>query len=395
MKFLNFDKTIDKQVKEEDSKKEDASTKDESEGSDQKGEEKEESCKEEVKSKPASLPFKTDNPTDLVSGVGLPWGNGNYNLKPGHGQALVDVLRRVASDVRDLAGLKIAKGLDDGPAPASSEINWDHAFSIIEDTFKKNSLRLVNFEDRSQPGSIPYYIKNTSDGILFWVTPRPHTDKPIYESIKALKAAGIVALRRESGILVMSAMPTKDGHPADEVARFSKGTHLETKDQRDGTWHKVEIEGVTIRYKFDPTSHRMEVHCHRGDKGLINTKAEFLLTHANSRQLAKVLKYQAVRFTRMFDPATYGLHAEMDPFRLKKHVLIYCGKGKTLVIGPDDQAFLVTSKGEYPLCKEEGRVALNPNLTFVKLQDIKTLKFVHGDIWVKFGHLLQKRGLLV
>lgn len=386
MKFLKFDKKPDdKQVKDDDAKVEDSK-----DGADDKEGRKKDS------GEPRGIPWKSDRPEDVVTGNGLPWAASPYNCEPGHGIALVDVLRRVASGVREVAGVeKAAAPMADGAAPASAELHWDHAFSIIENTFKKNKLRLVTFEDRSEAGAIPYYTKNVKEGILFWITPRAHAEKAIFETVKALRAAGFVALRRESGILVMAGLPKTDGHPADEVARFSRGTHLETQDKRDGTWHKIEIDGVEMRYKFDPTSHKLEVHCHRGDRGLINTQTAFVLTHASAKQISRVLKYQAARFTKMFDPATYGLHAESEPFRLKKHVLIYCGGGKTLVISPEDQAFLVTAKGEYQLTRAEGRVALNPDLTFRKIKDTKNVKFVFGDVWVKFGHLLQKRGLLV
>jgi hypothetical protein len=389
MKFLKFNKKLDgRQVKDDDAK--------EPKDADAKDQEETKNVDEEDDGKPGRIPWKSDSPNDVVTGDGIPWADGAYYCEPGHGIALVDVLRRVASGVREIAGLeKQAAPLQDGPAPASAELNWDEAFAVIEKTFRKNKVRLVTFQDRSEAGSIPYYLKNMKEGILFYISPRAHVEASLAEAVRALRAAGFVALRRESGILIMAGAPVSDGHAPEEIARFSRGTHLKTKDKRDGTWHVVEINGAVLQYRFDSTSKTLTVKSLKGDTGLIDTETSFVITHSNARQLSKVLKYQASRYTKMFDPATYGLHAEGAPFRLKKHVLIYCGGGKTLVISPDDQAFLVTSKGEYSLTKPEGRVALSSDLTFRKVSDTKNVKFIFGDVWVKFGHLLQKRGLLV
>jgi hypothetical protein len=340
---------------------------------------------------PAPIPYETDAPSDLYTGRNQPGNPSPYNCEPGHGIALVDVLRMVASGVRELT----KTALKNGPAGASVEINWDHAFSVIEDAFKKHDITLVTFKDRAKPGSVPYYTKNTKNGIFFWVTPRGNTDKALGDAIRDLKANGMVAFRRENGIILNTAIPLKDGHPPEEVARFSKGTHVNTEQRKDGLWHKLEMDGVEISYKFDPHTDHMNVHCHRGKNGLIDMTAIFVLSHANAKQISKVLRYQAARFTQIFKPESYGLHAASAPFRLKKHVLIYCGDGKTIVVAPDDQSYLLTSKGEYPLCKPEGRVGLDTRLSFIKVQDIKTLNFTHGEVWRKFGHILRKRGLLV
>jgi hypothetical protein len=106
-----------------------------------------------------------------------------------------------------------------------------------------------------------------------------------------------------------------------------------------------------------------------------------------------VLKYQAVRYKRLFTPETYGLTAASAPFKLKKHVITYCGNGHSLIITPEDHAYVVTDKGESLLCKTEGKIGLKPGLSFKTVTN--NTKYTFGDIWSKFGHLLAKRGLFL
>ena len=359
---------------------------------------------EEDENETSDYAFETDNPEDIVTGTdklqpaseralkedslksdATPWAKSPYQVEPGHGIALVDVLRRVASEV-----LLLVEAKKEGPAAASAEISWKQAFNIIKDTFKKNGIRLVEFKDREKHEAVPYYTRNTTDGIFFWINPRDHAEQALNEATKALVSNGMMAVRRESGILLHSARPSHEVFTAEEVASLCKGEHTETKEDKGNTWHTVNIKGKLFRYSYDPKCHKLSIY---SSKGPIETCDTYTVPRANSKHIARVIRYQAKRYDRLFEPTTYGLTGVSAPFKLKKHIITYCGNGQSLVITPENEAYLMTDKGESLLCREEGKLGLNPDLTFKKVQ--KTTKFIYGDIWCKFGHILAKRGLLI
>lgn len=366
MKFLDFSKEPVKPSKLEPAK-------------DEKDEDKENPEKD------ADWLFKTDNPVDTVQSTTspLPYGLGTRYVEPGHGLALVDVLRRVASSVRKIAN-PFLKNVD--------ENLWKEALDIISKAFKSYNMNLVQFHEQGSHNDVPYYVKETKNGIHFWVNERNNTNLALTEALKALKENGILAIKREHGILLSFIPKMETTYNPAEVARHSKGLHVNTENTKKDCWHTIDMEGFTLKYCYDSKLGKLTIHC-KG--GFIPTTEVYQLNDATSRKISKILKYQAKRYSKLADPATYNLTQAGKPFRLKKHGLIYCGEGKTLVITPQDEAYLVTDKGEYKLCREEGKIGLNPALTFNKIKNHKNLKYTFGDIWVKFGHLLAKRGLFV
>lgn len=364
--------------------------------------------KPRAKGEGGALAFETNNPEDVVTGKekkvketnetipggqlaqkedvlpadALPWANSTYNVEPGHGLALVDVLRRVATDVKKLIE---GKRSNDGPAGASAELNWDQAFAIIKNVFKQSNIKLVEFKDREKHEAVPYYLRNTPDGMFFWISPRDHAEAALNEAVKQLQANGMTAVRRESGILLQSANPNSQVFTPEEVAHYSKGENIPLK-----SGYALELKGKLFHYDYDENNHSLSIHC---SKGPIKTSTVFVMQHANSKQIARTLRYQAERYTRMFHPETFGLVGAAAPFKLKKHIITYCSNGQSLVISPEDGAYLITDKGDSLLCRHEGKLGLNPDLTFKQVTN--STKFIYGDIWCKFGHLLAKRGLLI
>ena len=387
MKLLNFDSGKPKDNKPEVEK-----------------EEKTPKEKPKAKEEGGALAFETNNPEDVVTGKEkestlipggqiaqkedvlpadvLPWANSTYNVEPGHGISLVDVLRRVASNVKKLIE---GKRDNDGPAGASAELNWDQAFSIIKNVFKQNDIKLVEFKDRAKHEAVPYYLRNTPDGIFFWISPREHAETALNEAVRQLQANGMTAVRRESGILLQAATPNSQVFTPEDVAHYSKGENIPSKKG-----YTLDIEGKVFHYDFNENTNILSVHC---SKGPIKTSTSFVMQHANSKQIARALKYQAKRYDRIFHPETFGLVGATEPFKLKKHIITYCGNGQSLVVSPDDEAYIITDKGDSLLCKQEGKLGLSPDLTFKKVTN--STKFIYGDIWCKFGHLLAKRGLLI
>jgi hypothetical protein len=344
--------------------------------------------------KESYVEYETDSPQDLVTGEGDPndhspeklppidltYAPTTYQVEPGHGMALVDVLRRVAKSL-----VHIAKK-DEGPANASKEVNWKKAFVIIKRAFRSYGMKLVEFKHRHKNDAIPYYVKNTPEGLYFWVTPKGKTEAAIAEAHKQLKTIGFSAVVKECGILLTENPVSTNICNLEEIASYAKGIHVSSKNG----WAVVEIGDYHFHYKYVKNDNILHIHSLQGP---IETATTYNVHDGNEQKIAKVLRYQAVKYQKMFEPETFGLKAEGKPFKLKKHSITYCGDGKSLIVTPNDEVYAVTDKGESLLCRPEGKIGLKIELTFKPVTN--NTKYVCGDIWSKFGHLLAKRGLLV
>ena len=374
MKFLNFPSKP----------AESAKTKDNEDPKEKKEEEVPEDAEVSEEQKAADLLFKTDGPVDTVTGNDKHnvYNNASpYNDNIGHGHPLTDVLRVIAANVRAFA-----------ESSAVEEEVWEQAFKIIQAAFKAHNMGLVEFQNKVSHTDIPYYTRQTKDGMHIWINERNNTNLALNEAIRNLKLNGIPAVKREHGILVALSLGEEATHDPEEIARFSKGLHKSTKTEKKKCWHTLEMGDHKLKYCYDGRLGTLTIHC---SGGFVPTTAVYNMHEAKSKQIAHMLKYQAERYTRMANPATYGLEEVGKPFRLKKHGLVYCGGGKTLVICPDDCAYILTEKGEHSLCLEEGKIATSPAKSFKVVKDPKSLTYHFGDIWQKFGHLLAKRGLFV
>lgn len=348
-------------------------------------------------SKKNEFAFETDNPQDVVTGTrtnyetylpparsvkedsvidrALPWAQTNYNIEPGHGISLVDTLRRVAQEIC----LHVAADIE--------KTNWKQALTIIKNTFKENGLKLVEFKDRNKPEAIPFYTENTADGIFFWINPREQAEASLNEAVKRLQANGMTATRKESGILLLATTPLTEVFTPEAVATYTKGVVI-ASDPND-EWSKLDVGGTEVSYSYDPICKKLSVSC---SKGIITTSSASPVTNANSKQIARIIKYRVAVYRKLFNPETYGLRGTDKPIKLKKHVILPCEGGTAVVVTPDSAVYAITEKGESCLNKEEGSISLNPELSLRRVT--KSTKYTYADMWAKFGHLLNKRGLL-
>jgi hypothetical protein len=321
---------------------------------------------------PSALSIKEDSVIDRA----LPWAQTPYNLEPGHGLSVVDMLRRVAESIK----LRVAASNEDN-------LNWKQALTIIKNTFKENKLKLVEFKDRNKPEAIPYYTQKTAEGIFFWIHHREQAEASLNEAVKRLQANGMTATRKESGILLQPSAPLTEVFTTDAVATYTKGTIVQS-DPND-EWSKLDVKGTIVSYSYDPICKKLSIYC---SKGPIEVGTSFQVTNANSKQIAKIIKYQVEIYKKLFNPETYGLVSTTKPLKLKKHIITYCDNGISFIVTPEGHVFAMTEKGESRLCKEEGKISLNPELSFRRVTP--STKYVYGEMWNKFGHLLNKRGLL-
>jgi len=340
-----------------------------------------------TKKKVKGLRFKIerhDDPMDIVSKDRDEWllqeygPESNYRLKPSHGENLADKLRNVATVIR-----KVNEHV-------AGVLNDIAVLDIIKDVFKDNNLLLITFADRiNEPLGLIYYTKDTGDGLKFWITKQNiNINAALREACSKLRELGYTAIMQGDGILIMSGVPIKDAHDPAIVARMVGGEVVKVRNRKKVSWYGVSVDKKMFSYSYDHKG-LLTVECKKGACDITTT---YQLSDVNSRQIANFLQYQIKRYEKIFEPESYGLNSLVPPFRHRKHALISCGEGCVIVITPEDRAFLVTTKGQYDLCRDEGRLGLDTNKSFKTIHHVNALNFERGDIYAMFSNILRKRG---
>ena len=299
-------------------------------------------------------------------------------LKPTSGQNIADLLRNVANFIQE-DNKRIA-----------SILNTVAVLDIIKDVFKDNNIKLISFSERiDNPFGIIYYTKDDKDGLKFWVTKQDlGINNALRESCSKLRELGYTAIIQGYSILIMSGVPVKDSHDPYIVARLFGGEIVKGKNRRNVSWYTLSLDKKFFSYTYDHQG-ILTIEC---KKGVIDTTAKYQLSDVNNRQIANFLQYQAKRYDKIFEPESYGLNSLVKPFKHRKHALISCGEGCVIVITPDDHAYLVTTKGQYDLCREEGRLSLDTKKSFKTIHHVNSLNFERGEIYNMFSNILRKRG---
>lgn len=284
----------------------------------------------------------------------------------------------------------IANCISPNNARVASVLNDIAILDVIKDVFRNNNLNLISFAERiDNPFGLIYYTKNNRDGLKFWVTKQDlNINSALRESCSKLRELGYTAIMQGDSILVMSGVPVKDSHDPQIVARMVDGEIVKVKGKRKNSWNTISVDKKLFSYNYDHQG-ILTIEC---KKGVCDITTTFQLSDINNRQIANFIQYQIKRYEKIFEPESYGLDSLMTPFRHRKHALISCGEGCVIVITPDDHAYLVTTKGQYDLCREEGRLSLDTRKSFKTIHHVNSLNFERGDIYVMFSNILRKRG---
>jgi hypothetical protein len=308
-----------------------------------------------------------------------------YKLKPQMGIGLSDMLRNVANTL-EISHPKIAKTL-------SNISILDH----IKKIFANAKLSLIDFDDPFidiKQDAVVYYWQNVDNGIKVWLNKQDLAINNVLDDVcKELQDLGYSVTKQGNGVIVTSGKVNIQEHDPEEVAYHLKGKvwtgkHKDKKIQKG--WHTIAIEGCKLSYTLFPAG-TVTIHC-SGLFGAVETAHKINLE--NKRHLLNILRYQHSRYLGMFDPSTYGLQQESKPFKLKKHVLIPCTNNCILVVTPDDKVVLLHSKGQYELTNPDGKMGLNINKTFKKVNSLNEALYKDGDTYSQFLKVLKKRGYL-
>ncbi len=320
--------------------------------------------------------LETDSPKDIVSDINdldAPNLGKRYKLKPGHGQSVSDFLKHVANNQPEA-------------------LNVPELTNIIKRIFSKNNVILVDLSEQFEnPLGILYSIKETSDGIKFCFTQQSLLiNKSIIEACNHLKELGYAAVQQGMNILITAANPRRDTHDPDEVAKLVNADFASAKEYKKIPEYTIKKDKKIFLYKIENSN--LVIEC---SKGLCNTTAIYQLSDINTRKIANVLNYQIDRYEQIFNPCSYGLSPLIKPFKHRKHALIGCGDACVIVITPNDESYLVTEAGEYPLCKPEGRISLDIKKSFKRIHHVNRLNFSMGEIYDTFSKLLRNRGYFI
>lgn len=293
-----------------------------------------------------------------------------YKVKPGCNGHISDLLMNVAQVKADLISEAVV-------------------LDVIKSVFRENNLVLVEFSDRTEtPFGLIYYLRKTPDGLKFWVTKQDLSiQHALLEACRELKELGYAAILQGSNILITGGVPVKDNHDPYIVASFVGGKVVSIKENQKHPLYIISFDGKLFCYSY--TKDKLTIEC---SKGICVITAEFKLSDISNRKIANILSYQIKRYNKIFMPESFGLKSMISPIRHRKHALLSCGEGCVIVITPDDHVYLVTTRGQYDLCRPEGKISLDVNKSFKTINHVNTLNFTRGDIYDKFSSFLRNRG---